>query len=203
MTGIEWRSFVCDLLRQDAELEEVTMEDGTELFGRTPWRGTEAWHHLVFSPLSSDAIKSMEKLISCEFPEEIRNFYEGMNGLSLFSGSLGIYGLRTSYQRTNFTQRQPFDIATPNKHERIRTAPASAIFLATYSKDGSHIYLDGRSGALHHCPRFSAEPLRSWPDMATMIRSEISRMAMYYAPDGRPRPGAPGSAPPPSAVEGH
>jgi hypothetical protein len=176
------------------------MEDGTELFGRTPWRGTEAWHHLVFAPLSSDAIQSMEKLIEYELPIEVRNFYEGTNGLSLFSGSLAVYGLRRSYQRTDLALRQPFDITIPNRHERIRTAPASAIFLATYSKDGSHIYLDGRSGVLHHCPRFSAESLRSWPDMATMLRSEISRMALYYAPDGRPRLGHVGSAPAPGAM---
>lgn len=179
------------------------MEDGTELFGRTPWRGTEAWHHLVFAPLSLDDIEHVENLISDELPTKIRNFYEGMNGLSLCSGSFGIHGLRTSYERANLSRRQPFDIATPNRHERIASAPASAIFLATYSKDGSQIYVDRRSGVLHHCPRFSADSLRSWPDLATMLRSEISRMALYYMPDGKPRAGDLGSAPPPDAAVQH
>jgi hypothetical protein len=194
------RQEVRDLLVGRAGTERTTLEDGTELLGRVPHRGPEAWHHIIFRPLSAEEIRGLDAVVGRDLPTDLQAFYAAMNGLSIFSDSLSLFGLRANYDRRDRCERQPYDLTISNRFERLQGAPSSAVFFGAYGSDGSQLYVDSKSSSVHHCDRFSAEPLVSWPDLITMLRAEIERIAAYYSPDGLRRDGSSGSAPPPSAV---
>ena len=59
----------------------------------------------------------MERELNVNLTRRIRAFYIIHNEMSLFSGSLSIYGLRRNYDRTGYNVWQPFDILVTNTFE--------------------------------------------------------------------------------------
>lgn len=141
----------------------------------------------------------MEQILGFPLPVELAEFYRGLNGASLFSDSLSIYGLRTSHDRTNARLVEPYGIETANSYERLKGAPRFAVFMGFYANDGSHLYMDADQGMVHHCGRFDPRPLHSWLNLHTMLESEIRRISTYFLTNGERKGGVRGSAPPPSA----
>jgi hypothetical protein len=196
MTASDWRTWLVDCL-QVTRLEKKDLRDGTLLLGRVPSRGPDAWHHILFRGLTSPEILRVEQMVGLHLPQQLKEFFSAFNGVSLFSDSLSIYGLRSAHDRTSL-HPEPYGIDTTNSFERLRGAPESAIFLGFYASDGSHLYLDSDTGVVYHCGRFDPLPLSRWPDLRTMMLSEVRRLLGHYTADGQRTEGLRGSAPSPA-----
>jgi hypothetical protein len=159
--------------------------NGTELIGHVPYRGPEAWLHEIYAPLSDKGIQSIEEGIGKELPKVMHDFYRSTNGLDLFSTSLFIYGLRTSYNREGDAARLPFSIVRRNTMERPSDAKDSFIFIGGYTEDGSLLYIDCNTGHIYRCDGDSAQPLNEWPSFEEMLLSEVRRLEGLFDEQGK------------------
>jgi hypothetical protein len=173
-----------------------TTATGARLIGHAPHVAAEADLHAIFPPLSDAEIAALEDEVRCPLPSVYRALLRVANGLSLFSGSLSVYGRRTSYARSGDAARQPFSAVTPNTVERPRHLPVDAVVVGGYRRDGSLLYVR-RGGGTIRCDREATSPLNQWPDLWAMPGQEVQRLASYFDESGRLRDGGRGSAPPP------
>lgn len=173
---------------------------GARLVGHVPHVAPEAYLHIVFPPLSEADMTALEGELRRPLPVAYRTLLGVTNGLTLFSGSLSIYGRRTSYVRTGDEARQPFSVVTPNAYERPSNLPADAIIVGGYYEDGSRVYVSA-SGETVRCDRDDATPLNRWPDLLTMVTEEAQRLMSYFDESGRVRDGGDGTAPLPALGE--
>jgi len=172
-----------------------TTASGVRLVGHVPHVATEAYLHVVFPPLDELRIAALEDAIGLPIPDSYRRFLRLANGLDLFSSSLGIYGYRTSNERTGDAARQPFSVVIPNTVERPPGIPNRAIVIGGYGKDGSQIYV--ADSAVFRCDRENGASLNWWPDLFAMLVSEASRLATHFDASGHLTTGGRRSAPPP------
>src|SRR5262245_35891125 len=128
---------VFGLLEASSDLGVRVLDNGTRLIGHVPHVAPEAWLHIIFAPLSLTQVAQVEHEIATSLPEPFGDFLRRSNGLSLFSDSLSIHGLRSSYARSGDAVWQPFSIVTPNVPERPRSAGPSLVFVGSYASDGS------------------------------------------------------------------
>ena len=173
-----------------------TAGTGARLVGHVPHVAPEAYLHVVYPALPSSEIPPLESEVGRPLPESYRSFLETMNGLSLFSGSLSIYGRRAISVRSGDAVWQPFSVVTPNTYERPRSLAADAVVIGGYRRDGSLIYVRG-SGEVIRCQREDPRPLNRWPEFPGMLAEEAVRLSAYFDELGRLRDGGRGSAPPP------
>jgi len=173
-----------------------TTAAGARLIGRAPHVAPEAYLHAVFPPLGEGDIDALEAEVGRPLPAAYRALLRAANGLSLFSGSLSVYGRRTSYARSGDAAWQPFSVVRPNTVERPRRLPGGALVVGSYRTDGSLVYVGERGEAIR-CDRDEATLLNRWPDLSTMLTQEAQRLASYFDESGRIRDGGRGSAPPP------
>jgi hypothetical protein len=171
---------------------------GARLVGHAPHVAPEAYLHVIFPPLNEADLDALEAEVGRPLPIDYRAVLRLANGLSLFSGSLSIYGRRTSSARTGDAARQPFSATTPNKFERPRGLTEDAVVVGGYSDDGSLVYV-GATGEVCRCSRDSASPLNRWRDLPAMLTHESNRLATCFDETGRLRDGGRGPAPPPDA----
>src|SRR6266853_226310 len=76
------------------------LSDGTQVIGHVPHVAPKAFLHELYPPLSAEEMEEVEKLLGKSLPLDFGKFLAMANGCFLFSGSLSIYGRRTSYART-------------------------------------------------------------------------------------------------------
>lgn len=164
-----------------AEGYEV-LDDGTTLFGRVPERGPQAWLHILYPALGNEEITDLKNQLG-EIPEPYESFLRKTNGLNLFSGALSLFGRRANYSRKGEV-RQPYDLALPNLKERF-TKNFNAFFFGFYNWDGSRLYIDRSSSEVYWCPRYSTDPLKSWPSFPEMLQSEVLRLSTLFDERGR------------------
>lgn len=161
-----------------------TLENGTQLVGHLPDVGPEAWLHQIFGPLDETGIRRVEKQVGIKLPPEFEWFLRQANGLSLFSGSLAVYGLRESYARSGDAAWQPFAIDVPNTLERPRDGKGSSLFVGGYRADGSLLYIDADNSSVYRCSRDSARPLNQWPSLLEMLAREAKRLSRLFDEKG-------------------
>ena len=162
------------------------LDNGTQLIGRVPHAGSQAWLHILFNPVSDSEIDDLESNIGIRFPEVFRDFLTFANGLSLFCGSLSIYGKRTDCDRTGDSVWQPFNIVTPNKDERLRDSKPSFLYVGGYPcGNGSYVYIELKELKVYRCSRQSSEPLEKWGSFPDMLISEANRLAGFFDESGR------------------
>jgi hypothetical protein len=149
-------------------------DDGTELFGRTPERGSDAWLHIVFAPLTSEEVEALESKLGTAIPKAYREWLGRVNGVSLFADELSLDGLQRASLRDPARQ-QPYSLITPNVDERLSDASPDAFFIGGYGEDGSLLYI-ARGGAVHRCARDSAQAVASWGDLPSMLVAEVKRL---------------------------
>lgn len=83
----------------DVRKHSKAREPGALLIGRQPWRGPLAHLHIFYSGLDEAGVDELERLYGRAMPPRLRAFYERWNGLSLFEGSVSIYGLVRHFTR--------------------------------------------------------------------------------------------------------
>jgi hypothetical protein len=171
---------VMQIIQKAKEFGYRKLPNGAQLFGRVPHVAPEAWLHAVFAPLSSAGISDVEKQLAIDLSPSLRDFLANANGLTLFSTSLSLYGLRTDFSRQGDSSWQPFDIITPNTLERPRGAKPSFIFIGSYDWDGSLLYVDSRYEKVYRCANVSPKPLNEWPGFWEMLTAESARLATHF-----------------------
>jgi hypothetical protein len=176
------------------------MPNGTLLTGHVPHVGPDAWLHVVYAPLTVPQLGEVEGTIKRALPAPYRALLLQANGLSLFSGSLSLYGLRTDMRRSGEAVWQPFSIGTPNTVERPPDAAEGSVFFGGYRADGSRVYLDAQGPQVHRCSRTSSVALNSWPDLSTFLLDELTRLAAHFDEVGRRRDPGRSTAPSPDIV---
>jgi len=168
------------------------LKDGTLLVAPAPHVAPQAWLHKVFPGLTDAELARLEKMLKREIPDDLHRFLKTMNGVSLFSESLDLYGLRKGGGRGIEAAWQPYSILTPNAEERPRDAGEEHFFFGAYGYDGSGLVLDCRTLRVTRCSRGTVKPLNTWECFDVMIEKEAERLSKLFDGQGRPKdPDAP------------
>ncbi len=183
---MDYLNRVWRILESYSHLGERTLANGTRLIAPAPHVAPEAWLHQIFAPIDDQGIARLESDLGGPLPDEFTQFLMRNNGLGIFSYSISIFGLRTSFARTGDAVWQPFSLLTPNIRERPRDAKASFCFMGAYRDDASLLYIDTTDHQVYRCERHSAKPLNRWDDFSTMLESETERISQLFDLEGRP-----------------
>lgn len=171
------------VVREAETFGKEVSENGALMYGHVPHIAPLAWFHIVYPGLDEPALAQLEAKLNRPIPSEYRDLLRTANGLSLFSGSLALYGLRTDYSR-RVSIRLPFDLSVPNVKERPRSADPTWFIFGFYDADGSHAYLDPKVGAVFRGTRNLTEPrLNRWASLDDFLFAEAHRLAAQF--DGR------------------
>ncbi len=177
---------VVNLIDSYSCLGQRILDNGTRLIGHAPHIAPEAWLHIVFPPLGSREVSFIEDDVGESLPATFSFFLQRCNGLSLFSDSLNIYGLRKSFARTGDSVWQPFSIKTPNVDERPRRSKPSYFYIGGYRWDGSLIFIDKDTEHVYRCKQRNTKPLNHWPSFEEMLESEARRLSDIFDRQGHP-----------------
>lgn len=168
------------------KLGDHTTSFGAHLYGHVPHVAPAAWLHATYKGLSQEEISALENRLCRALPPEFSRFLSWSNGLNLFSGSLAIYGVRSSYERAGDAAWQPFAIEPPNLQERPRGAKSSHLFVGGYFDDGSRLVIDCETSKVFRLPQGKAGPvLTDWPNFEDMIETETHRLSLLFDCTGR------------------
>jgi hypothetical protein len=178
-------------------------DTGARLVGHVPHIAPEAYLHVIFAPLADAEIDTLEAAVARPLPAVYRRLLGVCNGLSLFAGSLIVYGVRAASVRAGDAAWQPFSAGTANVAERPAGIPGDAVVVASYKKDGSKVYIRADGGVVR-CRRDDGVTLDAWPEFLAMLAGEATRIAQHFDAQGRRSNGGLGAAPPrtPSIAEG-
>jgi len=177
---------VKEILYQYKHLGEYTYPTGTKLIGRVPHVAPMAWLHLLFPPLIDKDIKKLEKEMKRRIPEPYKDFLlQYGNGISIFSDSLNLYGLRKMAGRSVDAAWQPYSLITPNTFERPKNAKDEYILIGGYGWDGSKVYINANNNKVYYCARWDATPLYEWNSFEEMLLSEVKRIQTHFDSEGK------------------
>jgi hypothetical protein len=182
---VDYFPIVVNIMEANGNLGVRVLPNGTRLIGHVPHVAPEAWLHLLFPPLSAAQVQNIERDIGNSLPNVFSAFLLKANGLSLFSGSLSIDGLRFSHERSGDAVWQPFSIITPNVTERPRSSKASFVFIGGYRCDGSLLYIDKATSNVFRCKSKSAKAINEWPSFGAMLVAETQRLSVLFDAAGR------------------
>jgi len=172
-------------LGNSVSLESRTLENGTLLLGKVPHVGTKAYLHKIYAPLSNESLSDLRKILNREIPLVYCDFLHHANGLSIFSDSLALYGMRFNNKRDGDDIYQPYHLDILNVKEPIKGSGESCFYIGSYSADGSRLYIDGENGSVFRCSRNSPTPLNRWETFEEMLFKEIARIGALFGADGK------------------
>lgn len=176
---------VMNVVRKAECLGTRELTTGVRLVGHVPHVAPEAYLHLVFPPLDSAQIEKIEEALGRSLPQSLAVLLTKANGLDLFSSSLSINGLRHNYSRTGDEAWQPFDIITPNVHERPPEMDSSFVIFGSYDSDGSLLTISEDSLEIFRCDRLTSKLLNRWVSLGTMLVNEVDRLDGLFDKNGR------------------
>lgn len=155
--------------------DEKITDNGSLLLGNLNKSKPYKWLVSIFAPLKSDIL-----LKSCKVsvPTVYKDFLINVaNGISLFSGTLSLEGIRTEFSREpKIAFQQPLDFSLPNTDERPKNSKDSYFFFGFYDWDGSRVYINTLDNKVYLCKRDDATPLKSWESFDEYIIGEIRRI---------------------------
>jgi hypothetical protein len=162
-----------------------TLENGTELICHVPHVAPQAWLHTVYARLSDEKIDEIKKEIGVELPVDFIEFLKCANGINIFSDSLSIWGLRTSYARTGDAAIQPYDLVALNQEKKGKI-PTDWIVFGSYSWDGSEMLYDIKSSnsKVYRCENGSKKILQEWETLWAWLSSEVERLSKLFDEKG-------------------
>jgi hypothetical protein len=150
------------------------LNDGTELFGNDKDIAPQAWLHQIYPPLTNIEIIRIEELIGQNLPDSLINFYNEMNGCSVFVRQLTINGLRKNISGSIESSWQPFSIETLNKYERPINAKKEYIFIGFYSSSGNIVYIDSNNEKVTICGVENADPIAIYENLFHFLLEEFT-----------------------------
>ena len=180
---MEYVRYIQALIEEQAVLG-VDKGEVVSKYGHIPQLGPEAYNIYTFAPLTEEQLALVEQNIGREIPCQYRTFLTNVsNGLYIFHRGLFLYGHLGSFKREQVVQG-PFDLSDPNVYERPKNADKSCFFFASYSKDGSRLYMKADSDKVYYCARRDATPLKEWNSFSEMLIEEIQRLRSLHGADG-------------------
>ena len=180
---MEYVRYIQALIEEQKALGAVE-EEVVSRYGHIPQLGPEADNIYTFAPLTEERLALVEQNIGREIPYQYRTFLTHVsNGLYIFHRGLFLYGHLGSFKREQVVQG-PFDLSDPNVYERPKNADKSCFFFASYSKDGSRLYMKDDSDKVYYCARRDATPLKEWNSFSEMLIEEIQRLRSLHSADG-------------------
>ena len=180
---MEYVRYIQALIEEQKALGAVE-EEVVSRYGHIPRLAPEAYNIYTFTPLTEERLALVEQNIGREIPYQYRTFLTHVsNGLYIFHRGLFLYGHLGSFKREQVVQG-PFDLSDPNVYERPKNADKSCFFFASYSKDGSRLYMKADSDKVYYCARRDATPLKEWNSFSEMLIEEIQRLRSLHGADG-------------------
>ena len=162
------------------------LDNGAELVGHVPHVAPEAWFHLLFPPLEEGEITELERNLGMSLDRVFHDFLSQHNGISLFSDSLAVYGVRKMLgRRGDALWGQPYDILTPNREERPRNARREHLIVGSYEDDGSLVVIDTRDSSTFRSDRDSITRFNAWKDFYAFLGAEAARLSHLFDRSGK------------------
>ncbi|WP_442580830.1 SMI1/KNR4 family protein [Mesorhizobium sp. ASY16-5R] len=178
-----------DDLKQKAgkwsHLGERHLSDGTVLIGRMPKKGPGAYLHRFFGPLTDAEIDQLETQIRRSIPDRLRRFYKQANGVNCFDGSLFIFGMRRSWDRSEFDAMlcNPFDLFVPAITSTSRSPSGSGLCISRYG-DGSSVFIEPDDSVVRAPEDSSRRVLNRWASFDHWISAEFDRISLFFDDPG-------------------
>ena len=180
---MEYVRYIQALIEEQKALGAVEGEVVSK-YGHIPQLAPEAYNVYTFAPLTDEQLALLERVLNREVPKQYRTFLTHVsNGMHIFHRCLSLEGLQGSINRKLGIQG-PFDLSIPNVYERPSNADASCFLFASYSKDGSRLYMKDDSDKVYYCARRDATPLKEWNSFSEMLIEEIQRLRSLHGADG-------------------
>jgi hypothetical protein len=168
-------------------LGEKADTNGNRIIAHIPRDYPEAYLHAIYVPLQETKWKEY----AIDIPDQLADLYRECNGLSIFSNSLSIYGIRENYQRDlSSAQFQPFDLKQHDKehrsvwHKLKKKESDDRTFFGSYEWDGSGVYVTKSSEKVFRCFRNESTPRNEWKNIEYFLSSEYARLEMLFTDDG-------------------
>jgi len=163
------------------------LPNGTQAICHVPHVAPEAWLHIIYPGLTERQIRELEDQLPIPLPDDYKEFLLHVNGINIYSDSLSIWGLKTSYDRNGDQAFQPYDLLALNE-ERPIACPDSWLYFGSYSWDGSRVFFDLSEGSennkVYYCDRDSTNILKEWSSFWTWIDEEVERLSKLFDKDG-------------------
>jgi hypothetical protein len=166
----------------------LVAQGGARLICPQPWRGDDAYLHILHAALDPHGIAELEQEYQRELPPKLRAFYVAMNGVQLFETSLNIDGLvgdlldRTSGAPKPFCPRvavRCFPGFHPHWH-RLGYFPIGSLVgyarkaIIACGGDDDIVVIEEESGAT----------LRRYGSVLTALRMLGAELASSWTPEG-------------------
>jgi len=163
-------------------------DDGSRLIAHTPRDYPHAYLHSFFAPAPDSAWERYDLMV----PAHLQQLYRECNGLSIFTDSLSLWGLREHHERDMSAQFQPFDLATHHSecvnsfHPRALPGHKNRVFFAGYGEDGSSVFSIPTGPQVFRVLRGSSEVVDSWSDLTAFLTTEYDRIDRLFSRSGYP-----------------
>lgn len=203
---------IVETLRALDDRGSQLLADGTLRIRKDPPRPDglfpDAFLHWIFPPLTAAQVENLSERIAKPIPEELHAFYLAANGLSVFSGSMSIRGLRGG-RVAGSPMHFPVSLEYGNTIDRPEPVgdwfcdQENHVRFGFYSGAGGRELVVGhRSRRVYLTPRYKTGPvLFEWANFGEFLSSEVERMAQAFSErKGRVSPLDP--LPPPDLVVG-
>jgi len=178
-------NFIISELKPYEKYGTIIQENGTKLIGKAPHIAPMAWLHSIFKGLEINDVEIIATELNTEIPKEYVEFLTFSNGLGLFTGTLSLFGRRTSYERVaEINARQPFSLRTINIHEKPSNSNENYFYIGSYNWDGSLVFIDKLNNKVHRCDRDDGEILKTWTDFSDFLKTEILRLKSLHNENG-------------------
>ena len=160
---------------------------GTLRIGHIPHCAPEGYLHALFAGLEDSELRDLQNEIDREFHKTLQKLMRLHNGMNLFNGQLSVYGLRTSYRRSeiDMMMEQPFDMVQLNTMERPDFAPGRLVFIGSIGDDRQRIAMnaDGSIGIWDGREAKLREPM--YESAFDLLVEEVRRMNRLFDRAGR------------------
>jgi len=178
-------NFIILELKPYEKYGSIIQKNGTKLIGKAPHIAPMAWLHSIFQGLDINDLQIIASELNTVIPKDYADFLTFSNGLDLFTGTLSLFGRRTSYDRVaEINARQPFSLITTNAYEKPSNSNENYFYIGSYNWDGSLIFIDILNSKVHRCDRDNAQILNSWANFNEFLKIEICRLKSLYNENG-------------------
>lgn len=149
---------------------DSTNEMGTRLIGHAPEIAPRAYVHVMYAPLTEDALRELRERLKRPIPREYEAFLAKANGLSLFTGSLRVLGYVPMNNRADTSvYSYPTNVLIPNVTARLRGLTHEAVVVGWCMANNYYVAIEKDGTVIRH----GSSPKESWPSFASWLTTEI------------------------------
>jgi SMI1 / KNR4 family (SUKH-1) len=161
--------------------EDDLAYDGGVSIRRCPWIAPVAYLHTFNPPLPSEGIEQLEQELGWKLPAEYRALLHLHNGIHLFNLTISIYGLRTSYKRTDLDAAmwQPFNLLSHQRRWQESHNPYDLV-IGSMGGENDKIVMRAESADVARYLAGTDELVETWATLHDFLTAEVARLSSYY-----------------------